>query len=581
MHHRSALLVVALCAAHCANPTSTTPTPARDASGDLGAMKVDAAADVVDDLRAVGNDAVTAPDAPDAPSTTPSPVWTNRNDNARTGATLTETRLTTETVTPSRFGLLFSRAVEGQIYAQPLYVPGVMIPGRGPRNVVYVATEHNVVYAFDADDPAVTDPYWTANLGAPMPAEDVMADGPCHNLTPEVGVTATPVIDLAAGTIFVVAKTREDGVYAHRLHAFDLATGSPRAHSPMEISGAVRGSGNGTDKDGMVHLDPLWTHARPGLALANGVVYATFASHCDREAYHGWILAYDAATLARRAIYNPTPDGANGGIWQSGTAPSLDDRGDLYFTVGDGTATPDTSPPQLGNSVGRLRLEGSQFTTVDFFTPYDHADLFARDMDLGSTGVLLIPHTHFALVGSKEGLLYLLDRDAMGHYHAGADSQIVQRFRATHTGEARNIHGTPVYWDSPDGPRVYIWGEEDHLKAFSFDGHQLGTTPVAMSPMLAADGMPGGMLSLSANGSARGTGVLWSSMPLMGDAVDATVPGVLRAFDAADVSHELWNSEMTPRDALGDFAKFCPPTVANGRVYMATFSDRLNVYGLR
>lgn len=637
MHPSPRIAPLALLAlvASCGDPTPNAPPP-QDAAGDPSAVTPDVATDAAasDDLVASPDAAApdaTTPDAtvppPDSPPTdapTPPPmdapradapapppmdapapppmdapradapapppdaavtvasaVWTNRNDNGRTGATLTETRLNTTTVAPGRFGLLFTRAVRGQIYAQPLYVPGVNVPGRGPRNVVYVATEHNDVYAFDADDPAAAAPYWTVNLGPSVPVADVMDQGPCVNITPEIGITSTPVIDLAAGTIFVLAKTREGDRHVQRLHALDITTGRPRAGSPTVIEAQVRGTGGGADDEGVIRFDALRSNNRPGLALHNGVVYAAFASHCDRYPFHGWILAYDAATLRQRAVYNNTPNGDSGGIWQSGVAPSIDESGDLFFVSGDGTATPATTPPQLGNSVGRVRLAGPAFTTVDFFTPFDHVALTENDHDLGSTGVLLLPRTRLAVIGSKEGILYVLDRDNMGRFRAGGDTQIVQRFRVTLERDARNIHGGPVYWDSPEGPRIYIWGEEDRLKSFRFEGGRFNPTPVAVSPMEAAEGMPGGILSVSANGSAPGSGVVWSSMPIDANANEATVPGVLRAFDAANVARELWNSMADPRDAVGMFAKFSPPTVANGRVYLATFSNRLNVYGLR
>jgi hypothetical protein len=508
-------------------------------------------------------------------------VWTNRNDNDRSAATTHETALTVASVSSPRFGLLFSRAVVGQIYAQPLYVPSVNFPGRGARAVVFVATAHNMVYAFDAADPAASAPLWSMNLGPSVPNEDVGDPAPCVDMTPEIGITATPVIDLATSTLYVEAKSKEAGAYVHRLHALDLATGAERFGGPTVITASVPGTGAGNE-DGTVTFDPLRQHSRPGLLLSNGTVYLAFASHCDREPYHGWILGYDAATMRRAVVYNTTANGESGGIWQSGMGLSADAAGDLYYASGNGTFDPMATPPQMGNSAVRLRRAGGSLTMVDWFTPYNQSSLNELDYDFGSTGVELIPGTTLALVGSKQGRLYLFDRGSMGHFNTGAsDGQIRQVFLATANEEYSNIHGAPVFWASPSGTLAYVWGESDFLKAYRFDGMRFTTTPAATSEIMAGSGMPGGMLALSSNGSAAGSGVVWASIPVTEDANMRVVPGVLRAFDAADVTHEIWNSEHTPADSIGSFAKFVIPTVANGRVYMATFSGRLNVYGLR
>ncbi|MDB4928727.1 MAG: Pyrrolo-quinoline quinone [Myxococcaceae bacterium] len=515
----------------------------------------------------------------DAPAGVGPAVWTNRNDNSRSAAVTNETALTVAAVSSSRFGLLFSRAVVGQIYAQPLYVPSVNVPGRGARPVVFVATAHNMVYAFDAADPAAAAPFWSMNLGPSVPNADVGDPAPCPDMSPEIGITATPVIDLATSTLYVEAKSKEAGAYVHRLHALDLATGAERGGSPTVIAATVPGTGAGS-VGGMLAFDNLHQHSRPGLLLVNGTVYMAFASHCDREPYHGWILGYDAATLRPSVVYNTTVNGESGGIWQSGMGLSADAAGDIYYASGNGTFAPTATPPQMGNSAVRLRRAGATLAMVDWFTPFNQSSLNEQDYDFGSTGVELLPG-NLALVGSKQGHLYLFNRDRMGHFNAAGDTQIEQNFLATANEEYSNIHGAPVFWASPGGTLAYVWGESDYLRAYRFDGGRFATTPAATSTAMAGTGMPGGMLAVSSNGSAAGSGVVWASIPIDMDANMMTVPGVLRAFDAADVTRELWNSERTPADSLGSFAKFVIPTVAGGRVYMATFSNRLNVYGLR
>lgn len=554
--------------------------PRADAGGALDAVVVDAGAMDAGkrvDAPPVATD-VRAADVP--PTPTPVAVWTNRYDNARSAANTHESALTVASVSSSRFGLLFSRAVVGQIYAQPLYVPSLNVPGHGARPVVFVATAHNMVYAFDAADPAATEPFWSMNLGPSVPNEDVGDPAPCPDMSPEIGITATPVIDLATSTLYVEAKSKEDGLYVHRLHALDLATGAERFGGPTVITATVPGTGAGS-ADGTLAFDPLHQHSRPGLLLSQGVVYMAFASHCDREPYHGWVLGYDAATLRQAVVYNDTPNGESGGIWQSGMGLSADPEGDIYYASGNGTFDPEATPAQLGNSAVRLHRAGATLNVVDWFTPFNQSNLNETDFDFGSTGVELIPGTNYGLVGSKQGHLYLFERGNMGHYNAANDSQIRQEFLATDNEDYSNIHGAPVFWTSPTGTFAFVWGESDFLKSYRFEGGRFVTTPTSNSDQRAGDGMPGGMLAVTSNGSAAGTGVVWASIPVHEDANMHTVPGILRAYDAANLRNEIWNSEQNARDSLGNFAKFVIPTVADGRVYMATFSDRLNVYGLR
>ncbi len=500
-------------------------------------------------------------------------VLTQHNDNARTGANLNETLLNASNVNVSGFGRIFSRAVDGQIYAQPLIVSSLPMPDGKNHNVVFVATEHNSVYAYDADDPNAAAPLWQVNLGPSVPVADVIVS----DIDIEVGITSTPVIDLATQTLYVVAKTKENGSYFQRLHALDITTGAERANSPATLQATLPGTGWGSDGQGNTAYNPLKQNQRPALLLSQGVLYIASASHGDQGPYHGWVLAYDAATLTYVSAWNDTPAGGGGGIWQSGQGPAADDDGNVYVQTGNGSFNASFGGGDYSESFVKLNtLLG--LTPVDYFAPYNQQDLTARDLDLGSTGPMLIPDTNLLVGGSKGGALYLLDRSNLGHFHAGDDSQSVQTIEDAFPG---NLHGGPVYWNGPLGPQIYVWAEYDHMKSYRLTDGQFDVAPTAQSPTAVPDGMPGGFLSVSANGGQAGSGLIWGAMPFTGNANQGTVPGILRAFDASDVSHELWNTRQNAaRDNYGNFAKFCPPTVANGKVYMATFSGQLAVYGL-
>lgn len=515
----------------------------------------------------------------------PVTVLTQHNDNSRTGANLNETLLTTANVNVNQFGLVFTRTVDGQIYAQPLYVPNLNIAGQdgqGTRNVVFVATMHNSVYAFDADDPAAAAPLWQVNLGPSAPLPDPTDPtfgnryGPYHDIRVEIGIVSTPVIDLASNTLYVVAFTKESDGYHHRLHALDLTTGQEKDGGPTEIAASVAGTGDGAIS-GTLTMSNRQQLQRSALLLSNGIVYITFASHADTDPYHGWVLGYDARTLSLVSVFNDTPNGGEAGIWQDGQGPAADADGNIYLSTGNGTWDAGSGGVDYGDSV--LKLSPSitvtdGITVTDWFTPYNQDVLAATDKDLGSGGPLLIPRTTLLLTGGKQGVFYLLDRANLGHFHSGDDSQIVQSVPLGH-----GIFSSPVYWAGPNGPTVYVWGVKDDLKAFTFTNGLLGTTPAFTYTAVAAP-FPGAMLSLSANGSAPNSGIIWASQAIS-NANQSTQPGVLRAFDASDVSHELWDSTQDPaRDGVGLFAKFNAPTVANGKVYLGTFSGYLAVYGL-
>jgi hypothetical protein len=513
-------------------------------------------------------------------SDTGTPVWTNRYNNQRTGATSVETQLAQANVAPGKFGLLFSRVVDGTIQAQPLYVPQLTIQG-AKHNVVFVATFNDSVYAFDADDPAAAAPLWVTSLGPSVPYAGLPAAS-CMDILPEIGVTSTPVIDVAAGILYTTAKTLEGGAYVHRLHALDILTGHERAGSPVTIHPTAPGTSS--DSDGGVISFDVETHLqRPGLLLEQGVLYIAFGSHCDSQPYHGWVLAYDAASLGLRGTYVTTPTGKQGGIWQSGTGLSTDGSG-VFFVSGNGDYDPAGNGAQLGLSVGRLTLGTTGLRVADFWTPTDAENLNENDDDL-TTGPIVGPGNLLFAAG-KVPVLYVLNRTSLGGFHAAGD-QIVQT--VNHLGE--HTHGGPVYWEGPSGAELFFWPESGPLQAFGLDptstASPVGPTPLGTSsPLIPTH--PGGMVTVSSNGTTHGSGVVWASVATAGgDAWHSIVPGTLYAFSAEDVSQLLWSSDLDPQDRLGLFAKFCPPTVVNGRLYIGTAVDpnvtptvgALRVYG--
>jgi hypothetical protein len=467
----------------------------------------------------------------------------------------------------------------------------VDLGSNGVHNLVVVATVNDSVYAYDADDPSVTAPYWTRSFVNPPSVvsprnTDLSAIGACggnyQDFSGSFGIVGTPVIAPAAGTLYLVARTKETSggvtTFFQRLHALDLGTGAERSNSPVIITATYPGTGSGS-LGGLITFDPERQNQRPGLALVNGTVFISWSSHCDLGPYHGWVLGYDATSLQRVVVYNDTPNGSNGGIWMSGQAPAADDQGNLYLSTGNGTV--DTAGAiNRGESFLKLTRSGATLLVTSWFTPQNWPVLEAGDVDLGSGGMLLVPGTNLAFSGGKEGVVHLVNRDNMGGLSAvPGDPNIVQEFQVT----PDEVHGGPVWWDAPSGSYVYLWPSSVRLQQYLFNrvAGRCVLPAYAMSPTPAPSGQPGGLLSLSANGAQAGSGILWAAHQLEGDANQHLRPGILRAYNAENVSQELWNSQqVSARDAVGTFAKFVPPTVANGKVYLATFSNRLNVYGL-
>ena len=512
-------------------------------------------------------------------------VYTRSYDNARTGANLQETNLTPANVNSTNFGKLFTFHTDGEIYAQPLYVSNLAIAG-GTHNVVFVASMLNTIYALDADTGAEL---WSRNFGSPIIPQDVEN---LQNISfaTGLGILTTPVIDPTTNIMYFVSGSQPaNGAqqYSFNLNAIEIATGLPVSGSPVTIAATY----STPDLTTPLVFSAQTQNPRPGLALANGNVYIAFASHNDMTPYNGWVLAYSTSTLAQTAVYSDTTTGTQGGIWNSGQAPTIDAAGNLYISTGNGSfGTTPNNLVQTGNSFIKL---SPTLQLLDYFTPYNSAVMNSGDMDLGSSGLLLIPNTSYVLGGGKQGVLYLVDTTAMGEFNASSDN-VRQEFQAVYGVGTSHIHGTPVYFDSDlNGPTTYVWGENDVLRGLLFNTTTglLNTTPFATSTMTAPatnnDGaMPGGFLSVSANGNSNG--ILWASTPYNGDAANQNVQGVLYAFNA-DTLSLLWTDKTNDaRDEIGMFAKYVPPVVANGKVYVPNFgpvgntdgSGNLVVYGL-
>ena len=514
-------------------------------------------------------------------------VTTSRYDIARSGANTNETALTPANVNTSTFGKLFSQPVDGWIYPQPLYMPGIVMGAGTPQagithNVLFVATEHDTLYAFDADNNggANANPLWTASLidpahgaGAgelPVPNGDVAT----NDVVPEIGIMSTPVIDPATNTIYVVAKsTIGHTAYIQRLHALDISTGNEKFGGPVVLSGSVPGNGNGSS-GGTLTFDPKWQMNRASLLLLNGIVYIGFGSHGDNGPWHGWILAYNATTLQRTGIWCTSPNSLGSGVWMGGTGLAADipvgkPFGRMFTVTGNGAF--DTTLQVYGDSILRLDLTNGTFTVSDYFTPHDQAAISAADADQGSGGVILLPDAvgggagqHQLVQIGKPGRLYVVDRENMGGYTPSNSTDPQEK--ATVSG----VWGSPAYWNG----RVYVWGVNDNLKSFAFaNGTIPSSTPSSTSAEFSGTYSPSP--SISANGITNG--IVWT---LETDNFAANGQAILYAHDATNVGNRLYAStQNAARDNPGASVKFVVPTVANGKVYVGT-ETQVSVFGL-
>ncbi len=498
-------------------------------------------------------------------------MTTSQYDNARTGADLNETKLTPRNVNPQQFGKLFVMKVDGDVYAQPLFLPGVEIPGKGRHDVVFVATEHDSVYAFDAyGNPAA--PLWQASFLkdglTTVPAGDVA----CPFISPEVGITPTPVIDASSGTLYVLARTKRShflsaNEYHQQLHALAVTNGAEKFDGPVEIQGTVTGHGMGS-AGGNVTFQPLRENPRAALLLSKGMVYLSWGSSCDVGPYHGWVMAYDARSLKQRGIFNASPDGDDSGIWASDTGPAADNDGNIFVATGNGRFDAGKGGRDYGDSLLKLSFYGQSLRMQDYFAPFNVDELDADDNDLGSGGPMLLPdqagpHPHLAVVGGKAPLIYVLDRDRLGHYHAESNRDVVQTIPTS-----GGIYGSMAYWNH----HVYVLSDGDSLRDFEVELGKLSFRTSSRfrfedhsaTPVVSANGVNDGIVWVA---SSKG----WNS------------PGrtaVLHACDASNVAHELYNSNLNAaRDKAGYALRFNIPMIANGHVYLGARGE-VDVYGL-
>jgi len=508
-------------------------------------------------------------------------VLTWHNDLARTGLNPNETQLTPADVNVSSFGKLFSYPVDGQLYAQPLYVSGLAIPGKGTHNVVFVATENNNVYAFDADSPSGSGGMlWKVNLGTPatLPNPTIYPPGGRYgpNISPHMGITGTPVIDLASNTMYVDAFTNDSGtIFNHRIHALDLTTGQDKV-TPVVVQATY--PGNGVTSDGTtVPFLPYRQLQRPALALLNGTVYVSYGSFSDGDPYHGWVLGFDANSLQLQSAYNDTPNlltipagphADEGAFWQAGAGPSSDGS-NLYLMSGNGdfdTNLDANGFPTLqdyGDSFIKLSTASSTLTVSDYFTPYNQQALSDQDQDLGSAGPMVLPdsvgsaaHPHLLVGCGKEGQIYLIDRDAMGKFNSTTNDVVQQVSLGSGT------WSNPAYFNG----RIYFHGVNDVLKAFSISDGVLSTTPVVQGNV--SYGYPGATPSISSNGTQDG--IVWE---IQGG-------GILHAYDATTLQ-ELYNSSQAPqgRDTIGSYENFIVPAIADGKVFVGS-ANSVVIFGL-
>lgn len=493
-------------------------------------------------------------------------VLTWHNDAARTGLNPNETILTPANVTVTNFGLRFTYSVDGQVYGQPLYVSSVSILGQGIHNMVFVATEHNSVYAFDADNN--TGPnnglIWHDNFGptAPTPNNIWLRYGTYYDISPEVGITSTPVIDRPSGTIYIDALNWDGTNFSHHIHALNITNGTEQPYSPVLVSASVAGTGDGSS-GGIVHFDPKYQLQRPSLTLAGGILYACYGSYADQDPYHGWVIGFNATNLVQLTnyVFNTTPNGGEGAIWMAGCGPAVDAQTNLYFATGNGTFTA-TNSTGYGDAFVKLSTT-AHLSVADYFSPSNQATLALDDRDLGSGGVLLLPdtvgsvaHPHLMVGCGKEGTIYLMDRDNLGHFNANTN-RIVQQLNAATGG----TWSSPAYFNG----RVYYQGRKDTLKAFTFSGGLLNPTPAQSTNSVTT--FHGTTPSISANGTSDA--IVWTIQTDTYTNGNPPGPAILHAYNATNVARELYNSTQNPaRDTCGGAIKFTVPTIANGKVYV-------------
>lgn len=522
-------------------------------------------------------------------------MW--KGDASETGLYANETTLTPANVNPSQFGKWGTFQADGLVLAQPLYLSQLDMGSAGTHNVVLVATEHDSLYAIDADNPTAP-PFWERHYVDAANGVTTLPDnfGGRTTLGGEAGITGTPYVDISTGVAYFVTVLSRNGVAEQWFRAVDIHTGNDFGPGSVRIQTSVAGDGKGS-VNGQIAFDPSNQNQRSGLVKVNGQIVAAWGSFSDWGVYHGWLMAFDPSTLALTAVFNPTPDfqstdsangpsdyGGGGAFWQGGAAPAVDANGNIYINAADGSFNADTGGRNYGDTMLKLQLTGGAFQVMDWFTPSDAACIDLHDLELGSAGVALLP-TDFtngaklAVSYSKEGRLFLVNTDTMGHFNAGGDNQIPQEFMVGNntcsdaiTGDVaegpdwNRLYGTPSYWNG----NLYAAASNLPLKQYQFQNGLLNPTPTATSP--AAYGLRGANTVVSSSGTQNA--IVWAYEKA------ATGGGILHAYDATNVANELWNSNMnSARDKLDEGIGFAVPVVADGRVIAA--SDKtISIFGL-
>jgi len=502
-------------------------------------------------------------------------VLTYHNDNMRKGRNSSETSLTLKNVNSSTFGKLFVIPTDGLVDAQPLYAPNVSIPGNGTHNVLFVASEHGTVYGFDADSGSTLWHVTTLASG-----ETTSDDRGCGQVTPEIGVTSTPVIDPTAGphgTIYVVAMSKDSiANYHQRLHALDITSGAEEFGGPVDIAAKYPGTGDNS-QGGYVIFDPKQYKERAGLLLVNHILYTSWASHWDIPPYTGWIISYDETTLAQQSVLNVTPNGNEGAIWAAGAGPAADSSGNIYFLDANGTfdttlnAKGFPANGNYGNAIIKLSTKKGQLAVADYFNRYNTVSESEADEDLGSGGAMVVPNfkdskgvVHELVVGAgKDANIYLANRTNMGKFNPNNNNQIYEEVTGALSGQ---VFSAPAFADN----RIYYGAVGDTIKAFSFNPSGL-LNPTPASATSTHFDYPGATPSIS--GSSARNLILW--------ATENTSPAVLHAYSANNLGVELYNSNQAAggRDHFGNGNKFITPTIANGKVYVGT-TNGVGVLGL-
>jgi hypothetical protein len=531
------------------------------------------------------------PPPPPPPSDTITGSLTWKGDVSRSGNYSSETILTPANISATSFGKLGTFQMDGLAVAQPLYVAGLDMGTLGVHNVVIVATEHDSVYALDADNLAAG-PLWARhyleNGVTPLPDDF----GGRTTLGGEVGITGTPVIDPSTGALYFVTVLSRNGTAEQWLRAVDIRDGTDYGPGSVKVEASVAGDGKGT-VNGQIPFNPALQDQRAGLAFLNGSVIVPWGSFSDFGVYHGWLMAFDGGTLALQAVFNPTPQaqpiddalgpadhGGGGSFWQGGAGPAIDTAGNIYLNTADGSFNANQGGNNYGDTMLKLQFNGTAFSIVDHFTPFNQACINISDLEIGAVGVVVMPNSSMLLSGSKEGRFYMVDSQAMGGYDSTGDNHIAQEFMigghscdsetpgsgaAEGTGWNR-MYGVPSFWNN----NMYVQASSLPLKQYQFQNGTFNPTPVAQGPTVS--GLRGGNSVVSSNGNQNG--IVW--------VYEKSAPGrgILHAYDAMSVSTELWNSSMNAnRDQMGTGIGFLAPLVVNGKAFV-TYDFSIAAYGL-